>query len=291
VSTSTGSGRPALSLGERGGESGGRGGESGGHGGESGQHGGESGQHGGESGQHGGERLPANAALRWHAAEPILRQLRAVRAALGGLGYGIATRWDRDPAASHPAEYRLAVRMTPQRRSDFLVGRRALRRALADIGMPQTDAPIPIGNRNQPRLGADVTASVSHCRGIAVALARPADGACSVGVDLELGSLPLKAAHLVLTEPERAWLAEGPSAADREYRLLAAFSAKEAVYKALDPILHAGTLRRIHLIPVGSGFVGWPASRRDLRLRVCIHPVGTGVLAWTLLRTPRCRPG
>ncbi len=282
MSTATGSGRTALTLGARGGD-GGRG--------AAGEHSAEDGGRGAEDGGRSAERLPANAALRWHAAEPVLRQLRAIRAALGSLGYGLATRWDRDGAASHPAEYRLAARMTPQRRSDFLVGRRALRRALADIGMPQSDAPILIGSKNQPRLGGDVTVSVSHCRGIAVALARPADGACSVGVDLELAGLPLKAAHLVLTEPERAWLADGSSAADREYRLLAAFSAKEAAYKALDPILSAGSLRRIHLIPAGSGFVGWPASRRDLRLRVSIHPVGTGVLAWTVLRAPRCRTG
>ena len=241
--------------------------------------------------ERGGERRAGDAAIGWDAAEIILRQLRAVHPALGRLGYGVASRWDRESAARYPAEYRVTARMTPQRRSDFLVGRCALRRALADIGMPRTEAPILIGSRNQPRLGADVTASVSHSRGIAVALAGLTDGSFSAGIDLELSGLPLKAAHLVLTEPERAWLADGPSAANREYRLLAAFSAKEAAYKALDPIFAAVTLRRIHLMPVGSGFVGWPASRRDLRLRIWVHPVGTGVLAWAVLRAPRSRPG
>jgi 4'-phosphopantetheinyl transferase-like protein/4'-phosphopantetheinyl transferase superfamily protein len=221
--------------------------------------------------------------MRIDDAKRVVTQLRAIRPTLGGLGYGLATRWDRDCAASDPAEYRLAARMTARRRTDFLVGRCALRHALADIGFARTGALTPAGGRNLPQLPAGVTASASHCRGIGVALAAPEVRFWSVGVDLELCHLPLADARLVLTEPERAWLVDGDTA-NPERRLLAAFAAKQAVYKALDPIVSVGALRRIHLMPVGRDFVGWAASRRDLRLHVSIQPVGEGVLAWALLR-------
>jgi len=221
-------------------------------------------------------------AMRRDVAEPVLRALRALRPGLAGLGYGIATHWDRGVVASDPAERRLAARMTLRRRADFLAGRRALRMALADLGLPAT-APLPIGDRKQPRLPSGVAASLSHCQGIAVALAGPSEQFRSAGIDLELSSLPAESAHLVLTEPERAWLANCGSTAERARRLRTAFAAKEAAYKALDPVVAIGTLRRIHLIPAGSGFVAWPSGLRHIRLDVRIHQVGTGVLAWTLL--------
>jgi enterobactin synthetase component D len=230
----------------------------------------------------GGSDLPGPAD-RHDMAEPALRALRALRPALAGLGYGIATQWDRGAACGDPAEYRLAARMTSGRRADFLVGRRALRRALADLGMSATSSPLLIGDRKQPQLPPGVTASLSHSQGIAVALAGPSEKFCSAGIDLELSSLPTESAHLVLTEPERSWLANCGSAAERARRLRTAFAAKEAAYKALDPVVGVATLRRIQLIPAGSGFVAWPSGLCHVRLDVRIHQIGTGVLAWTLL--------
>jgi 4'-phosphopantetheinyl transferase EntD len=179
------------------------------------------------------------------------------------------------------------MRMAPRRRADFLAGRCALRRALADGGLGDDNLSILIGERNQPRLGSGIAASVSHSGGIAVATATKTNRFSSVGIDLELSGLPVKAAHLVLNEPERAWLTDADTPASREHRLVAAFAAKEAAYKALDPSLTGGTLRRIHMIPASRGFVAWPAGRRDIRLPVWVHPVGTGVLA---LATLHARP-
>jgi 4'-phosphopantetheinyl transferase EntD len=201
------------------------------------------------------------------------------------VSFGVAPASENDSTARHPAEHELALRMAPLRRADFLAGRRALRRALAQAGLADDDSPILIGDRNQPRVRPGIAASVSHSGGIAVAVATTTRHFRSIGIDLELSSLPVKAAHLVLNEPERAWLADAEGAADREYRLVAAFSAKEAVYKALDSSVGGGTpLRRIHTIPVPQGFVAWPATSRDIRLAVWVHPVGSGVLALAMLR-------
>jgi 4'-phosphopantetheinyl transferase EntD len=219
------------------------------------------------------------------ATEQLLGALREVRPMLGRIGYGLASRWDSTHAAWHPSEYRLASRMTPRRRADFLGGRTAIRRALADAHLPQPTGPILIGAGGEPALPAGVAASISHSRGIAVALAAPATCFSAIGVDLEFAELPARAAHLVLTEPERAALVGGRSQAEQERRLLAAFSAKESACKALDNAVVGGSLRRIHLIPFGDSFLAWPRDRRELRLRVWVRRIGSGVLTWTAIPT------
>jgi len=237
------------------------------------------------------EDLSAPAELDRGATEQVMCALRAVRPALGGLGYGLATRWDHAFAEWHPTEFRLASRMSPRRRSDFLGGRTAVRRALADARLPQPIEPILIGDDGEPCLPAGVAASISHSRGIAIALAAPADRFSAVGVDVELSGLPGEAAHLLLTEPERAWLDGGRSPGQREHRLLAAFSAKESARKALDRALVGRSLRQIHLIPGSDSFIAWPRDRRDMRLRVWVRPIGTGVLTWTAVPAGRSRSG
>jgi len=212
----------------------------------------------------------------------LIHCLEVVRPDLTGLGYGVATEWDQGPGGRDVDVHRLAAQMTARRRADFLVGRRALGHALADSGLPDLPRSVVIGERGRPFVPAGLTVSVSHSRGIAVALAASTERFCSVGIDLELSHLPDDAAHLVLTEPERAWLSNVDSPVERRYRLLTAFSAKESVFKALDPLFDAGNLRRIHLIPVRHGFLAWPAGRPRVRLQVRVHPIGTGVLTWTV---------
>ena len=210
------------------------------------------------------------------ATGDLLGALREIRTTLG-LGVGLASRADRTLTECHPAEHRLAVRMTPQRRADFLGGRAAIRRALADARLPQPDQPILPGRGGEPVLPDGIAASVSHSRGIAVALAAPASRFSSIGVDVEFTELPARAAHLVLTEPERTWLMAGCPPAERDRRLLDAFSAKESACKALA----GGTLRQIHLLPFGDSFLAWPRHRREPRLRVWVRRLGAGVLTWT----------
>jgi enterobactin synthetase component D len=228
---------------------------------------------------------PVHGAGSRSRADATVRALQALRLPIHGVSFGTATHSESEGSARHPAEHELAMRMTPRRRADFLTGRCALRRVLAKGGLADDDEHILIGERNQPRLEPGIAASVSHSGGIAVAIATTTSHFSSVGVDLELSSLPVKAAHLVLNEPERAWLADADTTAGQERRLVAAFCAKEAVYKAVDPALTGGTLRRIHLIPAPEGFVAWPAGCRDIRLTVWVHPVGTAVLALATLPT------
>jgi hypothetical protein len=215
--------------------------------------------------------------------EELLGVLREVCSTLGPAGYGLASRPDH--AELHPIELQLAGRMSAKRRADFLSGRTAIRRALVNAGLPRPSGPILAGADGTPLLPAGIAASVSHSEGIAVALAAPATCFSSIGVDVEFADLPARAAHLVLTEPERAWLMDGCEPAEQKRRLLAAFSAKESVCKALDSALVGGSLRRIHLIPFGSSFIAWPRQRREPRLRVGVRQISGGVLTWTTVPT------
>jgi 4'-phosphopantetheinyl transferase EntD len=220
--------------------------------------------------------LRAQDATSYHACQAMLRGLRRHRPPLAGIGYGLAARWDGEAGATDPAEYRVASRMAPGRRREFMLGRRALHRALADAGLPGT--PILIDDRNRPRFPPGMMGSLSHAGGLAVALAGSTTRFRTVGVDLELTPLPLQAAHLVLADQEH-----DRAMAGSELALLAAFSAKEAAFKALDPILDgsAPPPRHILLRRIPVGFLAWPAARPELMLRVNVHHVGTGVLAWT----------
>lgn len=208
---------------------------------------------------------------------------------------GIAAAWDADAGpgcdhrARHGEEQRLAAAMNPLRRAQFLLGRRAAHRALAAAGL--ADGPIGSGDRGEPRFPHGAVGSITHTEGIAVAVVGAASRHRSLGVDLQLSPLPAEAARLVLGAREHAWVDRAPTAAQSGLRLMAAFSAKEAVFKAADPLLAEGApaLRRIELRPVdfafGLGRAGFLAryAPRLPALAVAVGRVGGGVLSWTAL--------
>ena len=138
------------------------------------------------------------------------------------------------PAGLH-AEERAFARGLPEARRVFWIGGRvALRAALDAAGLP-AHAPILATAQGAPQLPAGSIGSISHKTGLAVAVAA-ADGEPSftLGVDLELVR-PLRAdlAARILTDGERADLP--PPGPARDAHLLRAFSAKEAIFKALSP--------------------------------------------------------
>ncbi len=139
------------------------------------------------------------------------------------------------PAALHPDEAAFARTLSPVRRAGWVGGRVALRAALQAVGVEAT-APLLATPRGAPLLPAGAVGSVSHKSDLAVALAARAatPPEATLGIDVEVVR-PFKhdIARHVLTAGERAALPpEGP-ARDRE--VLRLFSAKEAIYKALDP--------------------------------------------------------
>lgn len=149
-------------------------------------------------------------------------------------GRGVVTLEDA-LAALLPEEQARAASLSPLRQRDWVAGRLALRAALAGAGL-SCDQPVLADDRGAPVLPAGVDGSVSHKRGLAVALAAPRDQS-RVGVDVELVAAPrLDIAPRVLTEHERRAIADlDPISRGRAVTLR--FSIKEAIYKAVDPFV------------------------------------------------------
>lgn len=130
--------------------------------------------------------------------------------------------------ADVPSEYAyLAAGMRVKRRAEFLAGRRAAHRALVRAGAPA--GPVMRGNDSAPQWPEGWSGSITHDTRRALAVAAP--GRVRIGVDLEDLTRVQSAAAvsaLCLTSSEMLRF-DTPRAA------LCAFSAKEAVYKAMAP--------------------------------------------------------
>ncbi|GGV23500.1 hypothetical protein GCM10010495_43810 [Kitasatospora herbaricolor] len=214
------------------------------------------------------------------AAERRLLALRPVLAARG-LWLGVAAG-EPTAAPGGPGEERLAALMQPGRRLDFLAGRRAARRALAAAGLPVRE--IPAAGR-RPVFPPGCAGSISHSGGLAVAVVARTGNRPAVGCDLEFRGLPAAAAHLVLSRDEQDWMLRAAGPAECERRLLVAFSAKEAAFKAFGALLPVSEapagVAGVALLPVPGGFRSWPRRSPHRVLAVAVHRVGPGVLSWT----------
>lgn len=131
-----------------------------------------------------------------------------------------------DEPALLGSEQALAESLAPLRRRELVAGRTALREAL---GMA---VPILRGARGAPILPAGWIGSISHKGTHAAALVAPA-GDVFIGIDLEHAQAPRQPiGRRILTAREQA--AVGAEDA-REVTLR--FAIKEAIYKAIDPIV------------------------------------------------------
>ncbi|MEZ4402251.1 MAG: 4'-phosphopantetheinyl transferase superfamily protein [Kofleriaceae bacterium] len=155
---------------------------------------------------------------------------RAVAVAIGEAG-DVDDAGDASPAAERAA----AARYGDRRAREYLAGRRALRAALADLGVGPIDA-IAADDRGAPRLPPTVVGSISHKGSLAIAVAAPAEG-WTLGIDLEARApRRVDISRRVLTPAEAAAVAH-LDADGRARAVLRTFSIKEAVYKAIDPYL------------------------------------------------------
>jgi 4'-phosphopantetheinyl transferase EntD len=139
-------------------------------------------------------------------------------------------------AALPEDERRHAATLPAARRRSWVGGRIALRAALADLGVGT--AAILSTPRGAPLLPAGARGSISHKESLAVGLAARADAsAWHVGVDVErIAPGKLDISKRVLRPEELARLPP-PDDPQRVEELAFAFSAKEAIYKALDPFV------------------------------------------------------
>ena len=143
-------------------------------------------------------------------------------------------------AALLPAERVTHARAPLPRRRTWVGGRAAMRCALARLGV---DAPpIAVDDRGAPVLPPRVIGSISHKDAVAVALVAAGEGArIGVDVEIELGdpTRRLDVSSRILADDEQGELnmVAPPGSQERPREVLLRFSAKEALYKALDPFV------------------------------------------------------
>jgi 4'-phosphopantetheinyl transferase EntD len=139
--------------------------------------------------------------------------------------------------------------------------RLAAREALAALGGP-ADAPLARGARGFPLWPEGFVGSLAHDDALAVAAVARRAGVAALGVDVEpVLPLPRDVAEIALGADERRAALRDPALAR------AIFSAKEAVYKAINP-LDGSALEYEDIAVDLTGRVARLADGRALRLEI-----------------------
>ncbi|MBT8215220.1 MAG: 4'-phosphopantetheinyl transferase superfamily protein [Acidimicrobiia bacterium] len=183
----------------------------------------------------------------------------------------------------------LPSRAVIARQDAFRLGRAAAHEALAAIG--RDDKPVTIGDEREPVWPAGVVGSISHAADVAVALVAPAGETPGIGIDVESRRYAPELNQHVPRPEERAWLEEA-DAEERHDRLLALFSAKEAIFKAFYPrVGRFFGFEAASVQPTEGGFVARlaedldPAFPPDRSFSVFCGWSGPYVLSWVILPT------
>jgi 4'-phosphopantetheinyl transferase EntD len=125
-------------------------------------------------------------------------------------------------------EARAVAGAMPRRLAQFAAGRSCARQALRRLGMDR--AVIPVGERGAPLWPDEVTGSISHTAETAAALVAPRRRWRSIGFDIEEAAAVTADLFEQLVSEEEGRRPASPALAP------SIFSAKEAVFKALDPL-------------------------------------------------------
>ncbi|MCY4129476.1 MAG: 4'-phosphopantetheinyl transferase superfamily protein [Gammaproteobacteria bacterium] len=129
-----------------------------------------------------------------------------------------------------PEEHDLVRDSNPSRQNSFATGRRLAKAALTHLGISLR--PI-LRNERRPVWPEFVVGSISHTDHLAVSAVASAMQYRGIGVDIEvISAVDERVANRVLDEDEIGWI---NSLQLPEWRT-ALFSAKEAIYKATNPI-------------------------------------------------------
>jgi 4'-phosphopantetheinyl transferase EntD len=161
-------------------------------------------------------------------------------------------------------ERSVAAGLAPARRRTWIAGRAALRLALERLGLAAPQ-PVLADDRGAPVLPAMILGSISHKEHVALALVahrNAGDARVRIGVDVELdGPTRIDIARHVLTPGELSEL-QPLSEQARGSEVKLRFSAKEALYKALDPFVRRYVgFREVTVQPRADG-----SARVELRL-------------------------
>lgn len=130
-----------------------------------------------------------------------------------------------------PDEQTAALALGQRRQIEHAFGRVAMRTLVPDAPS------IGATDRGGPQLPAGLSGSISHKPNVAVAVVAPSQ-AGHVGIDLEVAAgRRIDIAPRILTPRERDMLPDPTRERERGRAVMLRFAIKEAIYKAIDPIV------------------------------------------------------
>ncbi len=136
------------------------------------------------------------------------------------------------------AERPFVEKAVEKRRREFSAGRTCARQALRELGC--ADAPIVQDQNRAPLWPPGIVGSITHSTTYAAAAVAESSRARGLGIDMETVSRVSPAiAGKILTEPEKVCLQNQPDPSAQQRLLALYFSAKEAIYKCLHPLLQS----------------------------------------------------
>ena len=164
----------------------------------------------------------------------------------------------------HEDERNHAKSLSPLVKKSWIGGRLALRHALSELNI-KYNYPILKNKRGAPITPDFFKTSISHKNTIAIALVNNNNNNCQIGVDIEeIKRTKDDISRLILTDKETGMLSDiDPN--DRWFEILLRFSAKEAIYKALDPFVHRFVdFKEVSVTPYENGSFRTDLSLKDM---------------------------
>ena len=135
-----------------------------------------------------------------------------------------------------PEERLLVSRAVAKRRREFAAGRRCARALLAQLGHP--GVPLLRNDDRTPRWPEDLVGSISHCAALCVVAVAHRSSLAALGVDVEPDAALEPALWRRICTPAEIERVLGTApAAERGRIARLVFSAKEATYKSVYPLL------------------------------------------------------
>lgn len=198
---------------------------------------------------------------------------------------------ERDLGAPSPWETveleALGPGATVARRTTFRLGRMAAHAALRALG--RDDGPVLIAPGRDPVWPVGVVGSIAHTGDRAVALVAESTHSDGIGIDIEVARDATDLFEHVAQPDERVWIERLPQR-ERGRALVALFSAKEAIFKALFPTVgRLFDFDAVSLGPTAEGFAGrivadlHPRFPPGRNVTVVSRWHGERVVAWLIL--------
>jgi 4'-phosphopantetheinyl transferase EntD len=146
------------------------------------------------------------------------------------------TPLDADPSVLFEEERAAVARAVAKRQREFASGRRCARALLAELG--HAPVAIPRGADRSPAWPPGVVGSISHCDDLCVVAVAPRSAIAGLGVDVEPDQALEEALwRRICTPSELAGVVASSPPESRGHTVRLLFSAKEAFYKSVFPLL------------------------------------------------------